>query len=104
MQFGMSGCFLPDDMADMIVQMCLRVRALGFSGIFTRFRKNDPHDTPKSKAEIFRSLLADNGLRLFQTTGYWQNLVTPDESARQEAVKTVQGGVALSRLVGIACD
>ncbi len=100
MRFGMSGCFLPDDMADMTVEMCQRVRALGFSGIFTRFRKNDPHETPKAKAEQFRHLLADNGLRLFQATGYWQNMVTPDEPARQQAVRTVQAALRLAGWMG----
>ena len=42
MRFGMSGCFLPSDMNDITPEMCRRVRGLGFSGIFTRFRANHP--------------------------------------------------------------
>ena len=41
-----------------------------FSGIFTRFRANDPHTTPVARAHRLRDLLADNGVRLFQATGY----------------------------------
>jgi sugar phosphate isomerase/epimerase len=100
MRFGMSGCFLPADMDEVTAEMCARVRALGFSGIFTRFRANDPHTTPVARAHRLRDLLADSGVRLFQATGYWQNLVTPDEGARREAVRTVQAALALAGQMG----
>lgn len=100
MRFGMCGCFLPDDMADMTTDMCQRVRAAGFSGIFTRFRKNDPFETTREKAQQVRCLLEDNGLRMFQATGYWQTLITSDESARQQAVRTVQAALRLAGWMG----
>jgi sugar phosphate isomerase/epimerase len=100
LRLGMSGAFLPEDMDEVTPEMCRRVRAMGFSGIFTRFRKNDPHTTSRAKAERLRLLLADEGLRLFQVTGYWQNLVTPDESARREAVRTLQAALRLAGWMG----
>jgi sugar phosphate isomerase/epimerase len=100
MRFGMSGCFLPDDMNDMTPQICQRVRELGFSGIFTRFRKNNPHETTKAQARRVRDLLAGEGLRLFQVTGYWQNLVTPEETKRREAVLTLQAALRLAGWLG----
>ena len=100
MRFGMCGAFLPDDMDDLTPEMCRQVRAMGFSGIFTRFRNNDPHATPRQKAERVKKLLANEGLRLFQVTGYWQNLVTSDENARQEAVRTVQAALKLASWMG----
>lgn len=100
MRFGMSGCFLPPDMNDLSVAMCRRARDLGFSGIFTRFRANDPHTTPKAQATRVRDLLAGEGLRLFQVTGYWQNMVTPDETARQESVRTIQAALRLASWMG----
>ena len=100
MRFGMSGCFLPVDMAEMTPAMCRRVRELGFSGIFTRFRANDPHTTPKANAQQFRDLLAGEGVRLYQTTGYWQNMVTPDETARKESVRTIQAALRLASWLG----
>lgn len=100
MRFGMSGCFLPDDMNDMTPQICQRVRELGFSGIFTRFRKNNPHETTKAQARRVRDLLAGEGLRLFQVTGYWQSLVTPDETKRREAVLTLQAALRLAGWLG----
>jgi sugar phosphate isomerase/epimerase len=100
MRFGMSGCFLPGDMDNVTPEMCGRVRELGFSGIFTRFRENNPNDTPKSKADRLRQVLADNGVRLYQATGFWQNLVTPDENKRRESVQTLQAALRLAGWMG----
>jgi sugar phosphate isomerase/epimerase len=100
MRFGMSGGFLPEDMDALTPAMLRNVRVYGFSGIFTRFRHNDPHTTPRAKAERVRALLADEGVRLFQATGYWQNLVTSDESARNEAVRTLQAALRLAGWLG----
>src|SRR5687768_9453646 len=100
MRFGMSGCFLPADMRDLTVDMCRRVRALGFNGIFTRFRANDPHETPLHVARGVRDLLQGEGVRLFQVTGYWQNLVTSDESLRAESVRTLQAALRLAGALG----
>jgi sugar phosphate isomerase/epimerase len=96
----MSGCFLPADMDDLTPAMCKRVRELGFTGIFTRFRANDPHTTPRHKAERVRDVLAGEGARMFQATGYWQNMITPDETLRQEAVRTVQAALRLAGWMG----
>jgi len=96
----MSGCFLPEDMNEMTPEICRRVRGLGFSGIFTRFRANDPHGTPAHQARWVRDLLAGEGVRLFQVTGYWQNLVNPDEGARREAVRTLQAAIRLAAALG----
>ncbi len=100
MRFGMSGCFLPSNMDDLTPQMCRRVRALGFSGIFTRFRDNHPLDTPKSKADRVRQMMADEGVRMYQCTGFWQNLVTPDETQRRESVRVLQGALRLAGRLG----
>lgn len=100
MRLGMSGCFLPADMNDLSVDMCRRVRELGFSGIFTRFRANDPHTTPKHQAHQVRDLLTGEGVCLFQATGYWQNMVTADETVRKESVRTVQAALMLAGWMG----
>ena len=100
MRLGMSGCFLPADMNDFTPEMCRRVRSAGFSGVFTRFKDNDPLATPQADAVRLRSLLADENVRLFQVTGYWQNLVTPDETARRESVRVVQAALRLAGWMG----
>jgi sugar phosphate isomerase/epimerase len=37
---------------------------------------------------------------MFQATGYWQNMITPDETLRQEAVRTVQAALRLAGWMG----
>ena len=100
MRIGMCGAFLPDNMDDLNADTCKRVRDMGYSGIFTRFKSNDPHATSRAKAERVRQLLTDENVRLFQVTGYWQNLVTTDENARKEAVRTVQAALQLAGWLG----
>ncbi len=100
MRLGISGAFLPDNMKDLTPELCRRVRELGFSGIFTRFRANDPHTTSKEQATRVRKLLEDQGLRMFQATGYWQTLVAQDESARRESARTVQAALRLASWLG----
>jgi sugar phosphate isomerase/epimerase len=100
MRFGMSGCFLPENMDELTPSMCDRVRELGFSGIFTRFRRNDPHTTTAAQTDRVRELLTDHGIRLYQATGYWQNMITPDETVRREAVRTVQAALRLAARMG----
>jgi len=100
MRLGMSGCFLPADMNDLTPEMCRRVRDAGFSGIFTRFRDNDPLTARREDAERLKALLADGGVALFQTTGYWQNLVTSDETARAQSVRVVQAALQLAGWMG----
>lgn len=89
MRFGMSGAFLPDDMNKLDEATCKRVRDLGFSGIFTRFRGNDPFQTSTEQCRRVRDLLEANGLRMYQCTGYWQCLIHPDESVRSKAARTL---------------
>jgi len=100
MRLGLNGCFLPDDMQDITPALCQRVRALGFSGIFTRFKNNHPLETPRAAAERVRQVLADNGLRMYQSTGFWQCLVTSDETRRAESVRVLQGAIRLAGWLG----
>lgn len=100
MRFGISGAYLPDDMNHLDAATLRRARAEGFSGIFTRFRANDPHSTPRAAAERVRALLEDENMRLFQVTGYWQNLITSDEAARAESVRTLQAALRLAGWLG----
>ena len=39
-------------------------------------------------------------MRLFQVTGYWQNLVNPDEGRRREAVATLRAALVLAGHMG----
>ena len=100
MRFGMSGTFLPSSMDDFTPEIAKRVRELGFSGVFTRFRENDPFETTTTQCHRVRDVLADEGIRMYQATGYWQCLIHPDETERKKAVWTVQEALRVAGDIG----
>jgi sugar phosphate isomerase/epimerase len=100
MRFGVSGSLIPDDMDEITPALTERVRALGFSGIFSRFRANDPHTTTRAQCARARAVLADAGMAMYQATGYWQCLIHPDEVQRREAVRTLQAALRVASWLG----
>ncbi len=100
MRFGMSGAFLPSNMDDFTSEIAKKVKELGFSGVFTRFRDNDPFETPPAKCHRVRDLLSDHGLKLYQATGYWQPLIAADKTTRQKAVRTLQEALRVAGNLG----
>ena len=100
MRLGMSGAFLPRNMDDFTPEMATKVKALGFSGVFTRFGENDPFETTPAKCLRVRDLLADHGLRIYQATGYWQPLIHPDEAGRRQAVRVLQQALKIAGDLG----
>ena len=100
MRLGMSGAFLPRNMDDFTPEMATKVKALGFSGVFTRFGENDPFETTPAKCHRVRDLLADHGLRIYQATGYWQPLIHPDEAERRQAVRVLQQALKIAGDLG----
>jgi sugar phosphate isomerase/epimerase len=100
MRFGVSGAIVPTNMDDLTAEVAQRVRDLGFSGIFSRFRANDPHETTVAQCRRVRDLLADHGLRMYQATGYWQCMIHPDEAVRREASRTVQAALRVAGWLG----
>lgn len=100
MRLGVCGGILPANMDEISSELCQTVRDLGYSGIFTRFRDNDPFTTTRAQCERVKSILADNGIQLYQTTGYWQCLIHPDEEQRRQAVKTVQAALKIAGWLG----
>ena len=100
MKFGVSGELIPSSVAGIDDALCARVRALGFSGIFTRFRDSDPFATSRADCRRARDVLAANGLMMYQATGYWQCLVHPDEGQRAQAVRTLQAALRMAGDLG----
>ncbi|HLH72313.1 MAG TPA: sugar phosphate isomerase/epimerase family protein [Chloroflexota bacterium] len=100
MRLGVCGGKLPANMDDLSPELCHEVRQLGYSGIFTRFRANDPLTTTREQCRRARAVIEDSGLRLYQTTGYWQCLIHPDESKRAEAVKVLQASLKIAGWLG----
>lgn len=100
MRFGLSGAFLPSNMDNIDAAVCRRVRELGFSGIYTRLRDNDPFETSTEQCHRVRDLLAAHGLHMYQSTGYWQCLIHPDETVRKQAVRTLQEALRVAGDLG----
>ena len=100
MRFGMSGAFLPSNMDDFTPEIAKKVKELGFSGVFTRFRDNHPLETSPAKCHRVRDLLSDHGLKLYQATGYWQPLTAQNETTRQKAVRILQEALRVARDLG----
>ena len=69
-------------------------------GVHPHFAANDPGTTTRTEARRLRTLLADEGVRLFQATGYWQNMITPDAAVRRRAVRTIQRALQLAGWMG----
>ena len=100
MRFGMSGAFLPADMDEFTLATAERIKSLGFSGVYCRFSANDPFSTTPAQCHRVRDLFRDHGLHLYQVTGYWQPLIHPDETVRQEAVRTLQQALRIAGDLG----
>ncbi len=99
MRIGMSGAFLPARMDDFTAETARRIRALGYSGCFTRFT-DDPFETPVAKAHRVRDLLADHGLQMYQAIGYRPPLHHPDETVRRQAVRVLTAAIKLHKELG----
>ena len=100
MKLGVCGGKLPANMDDLTSELCREVRTLGYSGIFTRFRDNDPLTTTREQCQRARAVIEDSGIKLYQATGYWQCLIHPDETKRAEAVKVLQAGLKIAGWLG----
>ncbi|NKB71750.1 MAG: TIM barrel protein [Candidatus Latescibacteria bacterium] len=100
MRFGLSGTFLPANMDDFTSAIAQRVKGLGFSGVFCRFRDNDPFATTPAQCHRLRDLCADQDLHIYQVSGYWQQLMAPDETVRRQAVRVVQEALRVAGDLG----
>ncbi|HUE76121.1 MAG TPA: sugar phosphate isomerase/epimerase [Chloroflexota bacterium] len=100
MRLGVCGGICPTNMDEITPDLCNTVKQLGYSGIFTRFRDNDPHTTTRDQCQRARDILAENGVELYQATGYWQCLIHPDEGQRGDAVKTLRAGLRIAGWLG----
>ncbi len=100
MRFGISGEVIPADMNAITDDLAREIVAMGFSGIFSRFRANDPLTTTEAECVRVRDLLAAHNLTMYQCTGYWQCLIHPDESRRQQASRTLQAALRVAGWLG----
>ncbi len=100
MRFGVSGELFPHHVADFTEEMARQTRALGFTGIFTRFDHDDPFSTTREQCQRVRTILADHGVDMVMAIGHRPPLIHPDESIRREAVRTLRAAIRIAADLG----
>lgn len=100
MRFGVSGEIIPADMNEITGDLAQHIAGMGFSGIFSRFRANDPMTTTEAQCARVREILAAHSLTMYQCTGYWQCLIHPDEAQRRRASQTLQAALRVAGWLG----
>jgi len=99
-RFGISGEVIPADMDAITDDLARRIAEMGFSGIFSRFRENDPFTITEARCKRVRGILSAHNLTMYQCTGYWQCLIHPDERERRQASRTLQAALRVAGWLG----
>jgi sugar phosphate isomerase/epimerase len=99
-RFGVSGGLFPNRIDEFTESHAARVRELGYTGIFTRFDRDDPFETTAAQCQRVRSILADYGLTMVQAIGHRPPLIHPNESIRQQGVKTLREAIRIAAALG----
>ncbi len=104
MRFGVSGGLFPHHIDEFQEPMASRVRELGFTGIFTRFDRDDPFATTDAQCRRVRDILRDYDLTMVQAIGHRPPLIHPDEGIRCRAVETLRAAIRIAaRLGSLSC-
>lgn len=104
MRLGVSGDLFPHHVDEFQESMAARVRELGFTGVFTRFDRDDPFATSDAQCHRVRDVLRDHGLTMVQAIGHRPPLIHPDESVRRQAVKTLRAAIRIAAALGsVSC-
>ena len=100
MRFGVSGDLFPHHVDEFTPAMAQRAVEMGFTGIFTRFDRDDPFATAPAQCHRVRDIVRDYGLVMVQAIGHRPPLIHPDESIRREAVRTLRAAVDVAAELG----
>jgi sugar phosphate isomerase/epimerase len=100
MRFAVSGELLPNRVDEFQDVHAARVRHLGYSGLFTRFDRDDPFATTEEQCQRVRSIVADHGLVMVQAIGHRPPLIHPDETIRRRGVATLRQAVRIAGWLG----
>jgi sugar phosphate isomerase/epimerase len=103
-RFGVSGGLFPNHIDEFTESHAGRVRELGYTGLFTRFDRDDPFDTTEAQCRRVRSILDDYVLTMVQSIGHRPPLIHPNETIRQQGVKTLREAIRIAAaLVSLSC-
>jgi sugar phosphate isomerase/epimerase len=96
MRFAVSGGLFPNRVDEFGVGHAARVRELGYTGLFTRFDRDDPFATTEEQCRRVRAILADHGLVMVQPIGHRPPLIHPDEAIRRRAAATLRQAIRIA--------
>lgn len=100
MRFGVSGDLFPHRVGEFTPGIARRASDLGFTGIFTRFDRDDPFETTPAECHRVRDIVRDHGLVMVQAIGHRPPLIHPDEAIRREAVRTLRAAIDVAAELG----
>jgi sugar phosphate isomerase/epimerase len=96
MRFAISGGVFPAHIDEFTEEHARNVRALGFTGCFTRFDLDDPFETSEASIKRVRAILDDHDLEMVQAIGHRPPLIHPDETIRREGVRVFQQALRIA--------
>lgn len=100
MRFAVSGGLFPHHVDEFTEAMAARTRELGFTGIFTRFDRDNPFETTPAQCERVRKILDRFGLAMVQSIGHRPPLIHPDEAVRRRGVETLKAAIRIAAWLG----
>jgi sugar phosphate isomerase/epimerase len=95
MRLGVSGGPMTRDTREVNDRFAAGIAGLGFTGVVTHFM-GDAATFPAAELHRVRDLLGGHGIRVVQSWGWAQCLVSPDETVRRDAVRTLQHAVRVA--------
>jgi sugar phosphate isomerase/epimerase len=95
-RFAISGGVSPPRIDEFTEEHARHVRALGFTGCFTRFDLDDPFETSAASIARVRRILDDHGLEMVQAIGHRPPLIHPDERIRKEGIRVFQQALRIA--------
>ena len=96
MRLAVSGAVFPAHLDEFTEEHARNVRAMGFTGCFTRFDHDDPFETSDASIRRVRTILDDHGLDMVQAIGHRPPLIHPDESIRREGIRVFQAALKIA--------
>lgn len=96
MRLAVSGSVFPAHIDEFTAEHAATVRAMGFTGCFTRFDLDDPFTTTDESIRRVRSILDDHGLDMVQAIGHRPPLIHPDDGVRRQGISVFQAALRIA--------
>src|SRR3954447_24040608 len=99
MRLGVAGAIVPRDLETLDDRQVARIAELGLTGVGTHFR-GDPTTLSRDALRQAHDLFAAHGIAIVQSWGWQQPLVSPNESTRRAAARTLAHAVRVAADLG----